>query len=109
MGIGILDDNKLPHVPGTVYLDEQAGNTVETTQNLKHAGGKNSHIILAPQPSEDPNDPLNWSRFRKDYVLFILALGAIVNAACQVNITDSLSLNVCPDRIRVLYLMLRLL
>ena len=85
MGIGILDDHKLQHVPGTVILDEEAGHTEDQTHNLKHGEGKDAHIILAPQPSEDPNDPLNWPRFRKDLALFVLGLGAIVNAACQVH------------------------
>jgi hypothetical protein len=84
MGFGILDDTKLAHVPGTVILDEEAGHTEEQTANLKHGTGKDAHIILAPQPSEDPNDPLNWSRFQKDLALFVLCLGSIVNAACQV-------------------------
>lgn len=86
MGLGILEDNKvLSHVPGTVLLDEIAGHSESQTTNLKHATGKEAHIILAPQPSEDPNDPLNWSSFRKDIALYILCFGSIVNAACQVN------------------------
>jgi hypothetical protein len=84
MGLGILDDTKLAHVPGTVFLDEEAGHTEDQTANLKHGTGTDAHIILAPQPSEDPNDPLNWPRFQKDLALFVLCLGAIVNAACQV-------------------------
>jgi hypothetical protein len=84
MGLGILDSNKLTHVPGTVLLDEQAGHSEDQTRNLKHATGKDAHIILAPQPSEDPNDPLNWSQFRKDLALAVLCFGAIINAATQV-------------------------
>jgi hypothetical protein len=84
MGLGILDDNKLPHVPGTVLLDEKASHSESQTTNLKHATGSNSHIILAPQPSEDPNDPLNWSPFQKDFALAVLCFGAIINAATQV-------------------------
>ena len=84
MGLGILDTDKLAHVPGTVLLDEEAGHTESQTSNLKHATGKDSHIILAPQPSEDPNDPLNWSSVKKDIVLSILLFGAIINAATQV-------------------------
>jgi hypothetical protein len=84
MGLGILDDYKLEHVPGTVLLDEKAGHTETQTQNLKHAGGSDAHIILAPQPSEDPNDPLNWTMFQKDFALFVLCYGAIINAATQV-------------------------
>ncbi|KAL9080958.1 MAG: hypothetical protein Q9159_007464 [Coniocarpon cinnabarinum] len=32
--------------------------------------------VLVPQPSEDPNDPLNWSWAKKHIILFILALSA---------------------------------
>jgi hypothetical protein len=31
----------------------------QPTEQLKHGTGKYSHIILVPQPSDDPNDPLN--------------------------------------------------
>ena len=85
MGFGILEDSKLSHVPGTVLLDEVAGHAESQTADLKHGIGKNAHIILAPQPSEDPNDPLNWSSLRKDIVLGVLCLGSIVNAATQVS------------------------
>lgn len=29
-----------------------------------------------PQPSDDPNDPLNWSWAKKHIILFIVALAA---------------------------------
>jgi hypothetical protein len=83
MGLGIVDDHNLSHVPGTVLLDEEAGHTEDQTSNLKHGSGNDSHIILAPQPSEDPNDPLNWPQMRKDLSLAILCFGAIINAATQ--------------------------
>jgi hypothetical protein len=87
MGLGILEDNgKVPHVPGTVLLDEVSAHVEAQTSNLKHGTGKESHIILAPQPSEDPNDPLNWSKTKKDVVLAVLCFGAIINAATQVNL-----------------------
>src|SRR2546423_9752153 len=93
MGLGIVDDHNLSHVPGTVLLDEQAGHTEEQTSNLKHGSGRDSHIILAPQPSEDPNDPLNWPQMRKDLSLAILCFGAIINAATQVFIV----LEICSN------------
>ena len=34
--------------------------------------------MLIPQPSEDPNDPLNWSSFKKHMILFIVALSAFL-------------------------------
>ncbi|KAL9056530.1 MAG: hypothetical protein Q9162_002906 [Coniocarpon cinnabarinum] len=37
---------------------------------------RDGHTVLVPQPSEDPNDPLNWSWAKKHIILFILALSA---------------------------------
>ena len=31
----------------------------------KHARGRNSDIVLVPAPSDDPDDPLNWTPRRK--------------------------------------------
>ena len=60
MGLGVLEDHKLPHVPGTVILDDGVlPNAFETTGGLKHAKGKaGGHIVLNPQPTSSPNDPL---------------------------------------------------
>lgn len=38
-------------------------------------------IILVPQPSDDPNDPLNWPLWRRDVITFILSLVATI-AVC---------------------------
>ncbi|KZT71737.1 MFS general substrate transporter [Daedalea quercina L-15889] len=35
-------------------------------------------VILWPQPTEDPEDPQNWSAARKNFQLFIITLAAIV-------------------------------
>ena len=74
-------DHKLPHVPGTVLLNDEAAHSEALTGGLKHGTGKNAHIVLAPQPSEDPNDPLNWSTWKKEIVTYILCFGAMLNAA----------------------------
>lgn len=37
---------------------------------------KDGHTVLVPQPSADPNDPLNWSWGKKHMMLFIVALSA---------------------------------
>lgn len=34
-------------------------------------------IILIPQPSDDPDDPLNWPLWRRDLITFILSMSAI--------------------------------
>ncbi|KAK4934283.1 hypothetical protein LTR10_024402 [Elasticomyces elasticus] len=81
MGLGIKEDHKLPHVPGTVLLNDEAAHSEHQTGNLKHGTGKNSHIVLSPQPSDDPNDPLNWSLLKKESIVWILALGSMLCAA----------------------------
>ncbi|KAF2276286.1 MFS general substrate transporter [Westerdykella ornata] len=51
------------------------------TEQLKHGTGRHSHIILVPQPSDDPNDPLNWPLWKKDMILFIVGMSAAVVGA----------------------------
>ena len=50
-------------------------------EQLKHATGKYSHVILVPQPSDDPNDPLNWPQWHKECILLIVGLSAAVVGA----------------------------
>ncbi|KAL4971926.1 major facilitator superfamily domain-containing protein [Aspergillus desertorum] len=51
------------------HLNEPPGTV--TIEDFHH--GQEVVIVLKPTPSEDPNDPLNWSRFRK---LFNFALAS---------------------------------
>jgi hypothetical protein len=98
MGFGILEDNKIPHVPGTVLLDQEAAHSESYTQGLKHGIGRDSHLILVPQPSNDPNDPLNWSKYRKLLVFSIYCYGSILyacaNVCTRVFTIDTLGCNV---------------
>ena len=89
MGLGILEDTHLAHVPGTslfrddpnaaalAHLAAGAGADTEDPDTviakidlskLKHASGKHSHIVLVPQPSDDPNGPLNGPVWKKHLV-----------------------------------------
>lgn len=60
MGWGQLEDYKTPRPPGTVILDDTLrvldANSLEDT-TLK----RDKNVVLQPQPSDSPNDPLNWS------------------------------------------------
>ncbi|KAI1324051.1 major facilitator superfamily domain-containing protein [Xylariaceae sp. FL0255] len=56
----------------------------EATAGLKTRDG----IILRPQPSDDPNDPLNWSWFRKHAAMFTISYLALV---CYVTVTTLVS------------------
>ncbi|KAH0342005.1 hypothetical protein KCU83_g9429, partial [Aureobasidium melanogenum] len=76
---GILQPKTLEHIPGTVLLDDEAAHVESQTHRLRHA--KAGHILLSPQPSKDPSDPLNWSGLEKHIILAILCYGAIICAA----------------------------
>ncbi|KAL2670505.1 hypothetical protein Neosp_014293 [[Neocosmospora] mangrovei] len=75
MGLGVLENPDGHHVPGTVTLDQSAAGPSETHEHLKRGSGKESHIVLVPQPADDPNDPLNWSNSKKTAVFAIILLG----------------------------------
>ncbi|MCJ1459797.1 hypothetical protein MMC28_010176 [Mycoblastus sanguinarius] len=47
-------------VPGTIHLVD-----IEGTLRAKHASGAQTDVVLIPAPSDDPDDPLNWSAKRK--------------------------------------------
>lgn len=46
-------------------------------ENGKKASGlklaKDGHTVLIPQPSNDSNDPLNWSWAKKHLILFVVS------------------------------------
>ena len=75
MGLGVLESSQLV-VPGTIQLyDNDIGN--EDQSHLKHTvDGK---TILAPQPSDSPNDPLNWSTLKKDSSYLILLTDCVLS------------------------------
>lgn len=52
-----------------------------STERLKHGTGRFSHVLLVPQPSDSPNDPLNWPLWKKDLILFIVGMSAAVVGA----------------------------
>ncbi|KAB2578001.1 putative MFS-type transporter [Lasiodiplodia theobromae] len=78
MPLGIVN-TFVEEVPGTVSLIDEG--TTDTSLQLKHGTGKNAHIVLVPQPSDDPNDPLNWPLWKKDVVYASVFLGTIIFAA----------------------------
>ncbi|SCU82713.1 LAME_0C02542g1_1 [Lachancea meyersii CBS 8951] len=52
------------YVPGTfnIYSSQSLENGVIYESSLRKT---DSGVVLIPQPSESPNDPLNWTRWRK--------------------------------------------
>lgn len=62
-------------VPGTVHLVDLAGNL-----SVKHENGK-VDIVLIPQPTSDPDDPLNWTWRRKFHNRFWQVMWTVVGCA----------------------------
>lgn len=60
MGVGIYELKPARQVPGTATLYEDQGTeeAPSRTSHLKHGTGKDSQLLLVPQPSNSPNDPL---------------------------------------------------
>lgn len=78
MPLGILEDRELEHVPGTSPLNEVGVVDVDLPQGvdtniLKH--DPTGRIVLVPQPSDSPNDPYNWPRWKKEMFTVAIAYG----------------------------------
>ncbi|KAI9650230.1 hypothetical protein NHQ30_000243 [Ciborinia camelliae] len=79
MGMLILED-RMEHVPGTTrYFDDPGRPQVasDASVGLKCDRSGSVPIILVPQPSDDPRDPLNWPLWKRDVILLILSLVSI--------------------------------
>jgi hypothetical protein len=77
------------------FIDEKMNGPFETKEteapsineaNLKY---NKKGILLEPQPSDDPHDPLNFPRFQKYFILATLAYWAYLG-------TTNLIIVVCP-------------
>lgn len=64
-------------VPGTTrYFDDPERPQAATPESagLKCDTSGPVPILLVPQPSDDPNDPLNWPLWKRDSILIVLSL-----------------------------------
>ncbi|KAH8758521.1 major facilitator superfamily domain-containing protein [Hyaloscypha sp. PMI_1271] len=76
--------NTPTHEPDLDEIGETEGYIVDVSlvadkslvQGLKLA--PDGHTVLIPQPSSDPNDPLNWSWTKKHVVLIIVSMTAFL-------------------------------
>lgn len=66
------------HVPGTALLEDVSEGT--HASRLKHAKEGGGKILLIPQPSNDPNDPLNWPLWQRDFIFVLLCYSTILCA-----------------------------
>ncbi|KAF5861923.1 hypothetical protein ETB97_012322 [Aspergillus alliaceus] len=69
-------------IPGTFTLLD-----LEHTLASRHLDRGNSDIVLVPQPSDDPDDPLNWSPRRKTLsTICVSVLGPTFLAAPRITV-----------------------
>ncbi|EEB08962.1 membrane transporter [Schizosaccharomyces japonicus yFS275] len=64
-------------IPGTVLIFKENPYASSESSELKKIGD----IVLVPQPSDDPNDPLNWSALRKNWHLTLICIISLVSGA----------------------------
>ncbi|KAF1941494.1 MFS general substrate transporter [Clathrospora elynae] len=90
MSFGVLEDKHLAAPPGTSIINTSGSFEDEKTDSsyLKRDG----EIILQPQPSDSPNDPLNWSPIRKECIMVLLAFSSGVTTALGPMVTPGLPL-----------------
>ncbi|KAL4787418.1 major facilitator superfamily domain-containing protein [Aspergillus varians] len=73
-------------VPGTLHLVTLGGQT--------GGEGSNADIVLHPQPSDDPEDPLNWTYRRKllsTFCMFTYAMTIAIASACIYSVLEPIS------------------
>ncbi|RYP67208.1 hypothetical protein DL771_007370 [Monosporascus sp. 5C6A] len=89
MGWGVIEDPKTVFPTGTVLLEDK-NDDEEKIFDQGTGLKKRGNIVLQPQPSDDPNDPLNWSRAWKLSHLFVIAFGSSVTNAMTTMVTPGL-------------------
>ncbi|KAK4937423.1 hypothetical protein LTR10_021960 [Elasticomyces elasticus] len=77
MGFGVLEPSSTEVVQGSIHLfdDSSSSSSAENTTHLKHS--KDGKIVLAPQPSDSPNDILNLPLWRRDLMYWIIIIGTV--------------------------------
>ncbi|KAM0287688.1 hypothetical protein ACHAQH_000218 [Verticillium albo-atrum] len=73
----------ISHKGTTRYYDDPSHPQLASGANrgLKLDDSGKVPIILIPQPSDDPNDPLNWPLWKRDLITFVLSVTAIFATA----------------------------
>ncbi|EJD46874.1 MFS general substrate transporter [Auricularia subglabra TFB-10046 SS5] len=77
MGLGVLADKHLgENVPGTELLDDLHASRRRVHAADSHLKRDKHGLVLIPQPSDDPEDPLNWPLWRKNALMLVICYGA---------------------------------
>lgn len=75
----VRDELNIDIVPGTEIMTD--------LKNMHFAADGNKHTVLVPQPSNDPNDPLNWNKKWKLAIVLGQAFVSFFNALGPLSIS----------------------
>jgi hypothetical protein len=94
MPFGILEDHRTPMPLGTVALDQVFGaaSNIDSNDPSFKKLKKDGDTILQPQPSDSPNDPLNWSMKHKYWLAVLLICTMVTVGATHMMITTGYKL-----------------
>ncbi|KAK1985479.1 major facilitator superfamily transporter [Colletotrichum cereale] len=69
----------VPSRPPTSSTKRLSFSTTSTQRIIKYGTGKHSQTELSPQPTDDPDDPLNWPQWKKElnFVSLMMTVGLI--------------------------------
>lgn len=90
-----LEINATPSSHTEKAIIEEDDSSTQSKEPLKLA--KDGHTILIPQPSDDPNDPLNWSLSRKFVILFVISATAFLPGMSAPASILTISLTIVED------------
>lgn len=76
MNANYFDDN---YIPGSTNIFQKNGD--DSTVSSKPLKRTRDGVLLLPQPSDSPNDPLNWSQPRKIWHFVLLSFITALTAA----------------------------
>ncbi|GJC78221.1 putative MFS-type transporter [Colletotrichum liriopes] len=65
--------------PPTSSTKRLSFSTTSTQRKIKYGTGKHAQTELSPQPTDDPDDPLNWPQWKKElnFVALMMTVGLV--------------------------------
>ncbi|CAO1605759.1 hypothetical protein XANCAGTX0491_009265 [Xanthoria calcicola] len=87
----VIDDRNPQAQPKQEFQHDDGCQDMESAQK--------GHTVLAPQPSTDPNDPLNWSPTKKMRILLVISVTAFLPdfGSSMGAVTSVVQSNLLPD------------